>query len=90
LTGDNNADDTISPNRLHSSSNSVHSTGGIILPPWQPDSDVAFCPVCANQFTFWYRKHHCRYVEPRTPRHFCICLDCEPPAPETTRDKWPV
>ena len=34
----------------------------IVLPAWQPDSEVAQCPVCGNQFSFWYRKHHCRYV----------------------------
>jgi hypothetical protein len=34
----------------------------VLLPPWQPDSDVTHCPVCFRQFTFFYRKHHCRYV----------------------------
>ena len=34
----------------------------IVLPAWQPDSEVVQCPVCGNQFSFWYRKHHCRYV----------------------------
>lgn len=34
----------------------------IVLPPWQPDSDVSNCPVCGSQFSFFYRKHHCRYV----------------------------
>ena len=34
----------------------------IVLPPWQPDAEVTHCPVCSRQFTFWYRKHHCRYV----------------------------
>jgi FYVE zinc finger len=67
LTGDNyNTDNTRSSNRVRSSTASANSPGGIILPPWQLDSDVTFCPVCASQFTFWYRKHHCRYVEPRT------------------------
>lgn len=33
----------------------------IMIPQWQPDSDVAQCPVCGTQFSFWYRKHHCRY-----------------------------
>lgn len=33
-----------------------------MIPTWQPDSDVSNCPVCDAQFTFWYRKHHCRYV----------------------------
>lgn len=32
----------------------------IVLPPWQPDSEVQECPVCGKAFGFWYRKHHCR------------------------------
>ena len=34
----------------------------IILPRWQPDSDVTFCPICRSQFSFFVRKHHCRFV----------------------------
>jgi hypothetical protein len=34
----------------------------LILPRWQPDSEATSCPVCGLQFTFWFRKHHCRYV----------------------------
>ncbi|EED19071.1 E3 ubiquitin-protein ligase PIB1, putative [Talaromyces stipitatus ATCC 10500] len=30
------------------------------LPRWQPDSEVTHCPICNTQFSFWYRKHHCR------------------------------
>ncbi|KAF2002033.1 FYVE-domain-containing protein, partial [Amniculicola lignicola CBS 123094] len=32
----------------------------LVLPSWQPDSDVTHCRVCGSQFTFFYRKHHCR------------------------------
>lgn len=32
----------------------------IVLPKWQPDSEVTKCPVCSNAFSFFYRKHHCR------------------------------
>lgn len=39
----------------------------IVLPAWQPDSDVSYCPVCGSQFTFFYRKHHCRYVFSLSP-----------------------
>lgn len=34
----------------------------IVLPPWQPDSEVTQCPVCGSQFSFFFRKHHCRSV----------------------------
>ena len=43
----------------------------IVLPAWQPDSEVVQCPVCGNQFSFWYRKHHCRYV---LGEFFLLCL----------------
>ncbi|KAI9836345.1 MAG: hypothetical protein M1837_003393 [Sclerophora amabilis] len=33
---------------------------GIVLPRWQPDAEVSRCPICGKQFTFWFRKHHCR------------------------------
>jgi hypothetical protein len=38
------------------------SESSIVLPNWQPDAEVSHCPVCGSQFTFFYRKHHCRYV----------------------------
>ena len=44
----------------------------LVLPRWQPDSDVSQCPVCHNQFTFWYRKHHCR----KCGR--VVCANCSP------------
>jgi hypothetical protein len=44
------------------SSNIPRRDSDIVLPPWQPDSEVSYCPVCGREFTFWYRKHHCRYV----------------------------
>jgi len=37
----------------------------IVLPPWQPDSDVSQCPVCKKPFTFLLRRHHCRYAPTR-------------------------
>lgn len=36
-----------------------------VAPPrWQPDAEVTYCPICRAQFSFFIRKHHCRYVTP--------------------------
>lgn len=32
------------------------------LPRWQSDAEVTYCPICRTQFSFFVRKHHCRYV----------------------------
>ncbi len=32
----------------------------IVLPRWQPDAEVTYCPICRTQFSFFVRKHHCR------------------------------
>ncbi|PCH06244.1 Zinc finger, FYVE-related [Penicillium occitanis (nom. inval.)] len=42
------------------------------LPRWQPDSEVTHCPICNSQFSFWYRKHHCR----KCGR--VVCAACSP------------
>jgi hypothetical protein len=34
---------------------------GFLLPRWQPDAEVTYCPICQTQFSFFNRKHHCRY-----------------------------
>lgn len=44
----------------------------LVLPPWQPDSAVTQCPVCNRQFTFLFRKHHCR----KCGR--VVCSQCSP------------
>lgn len=31
-----------------------------MLPRWQPDAEVTYCPICQTQFSFFVRKHHCR------------------------------
>lgn len=33
-----------------------------VLPRWQPDAEVTYCPICHTQFSIFVRKHHCRYV----------------------------
>jgi hypothetical protein len=44
----------------------------VVLPRWQPDSEVSKCPICGTQFNFWYRKHHCR----KCGR--LVCASCSP------------
>jgi len=41
-------------------------------PRWQPDGEVAKCPICDTPFNFWYRKHHCR----KCGR--VVCANCSP------------
>jgi hypothetical protein len=65
-----------SPSRPTPPSRSGHASPAqrdtdIVLPPWQPDSEVNYCRVCGSQFTFFYRKHHCRYVRTRA-----LCSVC--------------
>ncbi|KAI5927717.1 FYVE zinc finger-domain-containing protein [Camillea tinctor] len=31
-----------------------------IVPRWQPDAEVTYCPICRTQFSIFVRKHHCR------------------------------
>jgi hypothetical protein len=50
----------------------INSGGEAFLPRWQPDSHVSMCPVCSRQFTFWFRKHHCR----KCGR--VVCANCSP------------
>ncbi len=62
------------PTRRHSSNmrESLNSGREIILPKWQPDSEISECPICSRQFTFWFRKHHCR----KCGR--VVCANCSP------------
>ncbi|KAF2852520.1 FYVE-domain-containing protein [Plenodomus tracheiphilus IPT5] len=44
----------------------------LVLPRWQPDSEVDQCPVCGRHFTFLLRRHHCR----KCGR--VVCHSCSP------------
>lgn len=44
----------------------------IILPRWQPDAEVTYCPICHTQFSIFVRKHHCR----KCGR--VVCNSCSP------------
>ncbi|KAF1944972.1 hypothetical protein EJ02DRAFT_73550 [Clathrospora elynae] len=50
----------------------VRRQSDIVLPAWQPDGEVAQCPVCGRHFTFLFRKHHCR----KCGR--VVCASCSP------------
>lgn len=43
-----------------------------IVPHWQPDNEVSECPICRRQFTFLFRRHHCR----KCGR--VVCNECSP------------
>lgn len=53
-------------------SSTLRSDQRLVLPRWQPDHNVVNCPICHIQFSFWYRKHHCR----RCGR--VVCAFCSP------------
>ncbi|KAM0481351.1 hypothetical protein ACHAPX_003455 [Trichoderma viride] len=36
----------------------------VVLPRWQPDGEVTYCPICRTQFSIFVRKHHCRIIIP--------------------------
>ena len=50
---------------------------------WVPDASRSHCTLCPTQFTFFHRRHHCRYGSPPLPcRGFtpallmalCVCV----------------
>ncbi|KAK4111947.1 FYVE-domain-containing protein [Canariomyces notabilis] len=44
----------------------------LVLPRWQPDAEVTYCPICHTQFSIFVRKHHCR----KCGR--VVCNSCSP------------
>lgn len=56
------------------SSDSLQNRPSREMPPprWEPDAEVSKCPYCKRNFTFWYRKHHCR----KCGR--VVCANCSP------------
>ncbi|KAK0630017.1 FYVE zinc finger-domain-containing protein [Bombardia bombarda] len=44
----------------------------LVLPRWQPDIEVTYCPICKTQFSIFIRKHHCR----KCGR--VVCNSCSP------------
>jgi hypothetical protein len=48
--------------RRTSSGGPARTFDDIVIPPWQPDTDATHCSVCGTQFTFFFRRHHCRYA----------------------------
>ena len=48
------------PRQNQPSRTSSSSSRRYIVPPWQPDAEVTHCPICRKQFTWLFRRHHCR------------------------------
>lgn len=44
----------------------------VLVPRWQPDSEVNNCPICHRPFTWMFRRHHCR----KCGR--VVCNECSP------------
>jgi hypothetical protein len=78
-------------NSLDAPAEATRRGSEFVLPPWQPDASVTHCFVCGTQFSFFYRKHHCRYVDQLslhpsklqkiTARRKCgrvVCAACSP------------
>ncbi|CAN9476880.1 unnamed protein product [Alternaria alternata] len=56
----------------HTHTGPMRRQSDIVLPPWQPDSEVSQCPVCRRPFSFLLRRHHCR----KCGR--VVCASCSP------------
>ncbi|KAI9876500.1 MAG: hypothetical protein M1830_006366 [Pleopsidium flavum] len=60
------------PRRPSAGSTRDRRSREFVVPRWQLDSEVSKCPICGTQFSFWYRKHHCR----KCGR--VVCASCSP------------
>jgi len=60
------------PRRVESRMATPRQGSDIELPAWQPDGEVNKCPVCEQEFSFLFRKHHCR----KCGR--VVCSTCSP------------
>jgi hypothetical protein len=60
--GSSIASSSQSPRPDHFENQPRGTVDAIVLPRWQPDAEVTYCPICRTQFSFFVRKHHCRYV----------------------------
>jgi hypothetical protein len=58
-----------SPHARRGSSNNARQ---YVAPRWQPDSEASECPICGRQFTWLFRRHHCR----KCGR--VVCNECSP------------
>ena len=48
------------PRHNQASRTSSSSSRRYVVPSWQPDAEATHCPICKKQFTWMFRRHHCR------------------------------
>ncbi|PHH67557.1 hypothetical protein CDD82_1329 [Ophiocordyceps australis] len=56
----------------HQTRRESRSPRDFVLPRWQQDAEVTYCPICHTQFSIFVRKHHCR----KCGR--VVCNSCSP------------
>jgi hypothetical protein len=79
-----------------SGSSSARRDADITVPEWQPDAAAKQCPICTSAFTFFNRRHHCRYspFAPLLPMGLSktvnVAVSSAPPAPRTASRSPPL